>query len=90
MLACRPAHLEATIGLLSSLLEKNVHSELSALRIGKLSELFYGVKRITYMLMDIEAPEFCCGIVVSVLSRFFQCPKSCRKAPYLCRKRRYR
>ncbi|MDE0220317.1 MAG: hypothetical protein OXJ90_13720 [Spirochaetaceae bacterium] len=37
MLACRTARLEAkaTIGLLSSLLEKNVHGELSALQSGK-------------------------------------------------------
>ena len=84
MLACRLAHLgaNATIGLLSSLLEKNVYSELSALRSGKLSEIFYGGKRIKYMLIDIEAAELCCGIVVSVLSRLFQCPQSCRQQVY--------
>ena len=42
-----------SIELLSSLLEKNVHSELSALRSGKLPEILYGIKRITYMLINI-------------------------------------
>ena len=92
MLACRLAHLgaKATIGLLSSLLEQNVHSELSALRSGKLPKVLYNVKRITYMLINIGLAKCCGRIVISVLSRFFQCPPSCRKAPYLCRKRRCR
>ena len=57
-----------SIELLSSLLEKNVHGELSALRSGKLPEILYGIKRITYVLINIGLAKCCGGIVVSVLS----------------------